>query len=265
MRKHITRGLIAVCSSFFLPVLAWALDMDELKADFLHGNYRRVIFEGQAEADRMHFGNTDELIYILGLSYLKEFKVDLAQNCFRRILNNSNSKFKQEASLALADTFLVAGQFQQAEDAYNKLVNDATNSSFKPAVLYRLSQLETKRGNHQKANEYLLKLKKDFPLSPELKSKGITFLNLPAPACEPEATGVSVEGGQYCVQVGFFTSSANADNFKNTLISKDYPAYVENSGTGYRVKVGKFPSQKEAQELENRLSRDGFQTKVCPL
>ena len=75
----------------------------------------------------------------------------------------------------------------------------------------------------------------------------------------------STESGGYSVQLGFFTSSANANNFKDTLLNKNYPAYVESSGTGYRVKVGKFKSEKEALELENKLSRDGFQTKVCPL
>jgi tetratricopeptide (TPR) repeat protein len=262
--KQLTRRLIFVFLFFFLPALCWALDMDELKVDFLHGNYRRVIFEGQAEVDRIHLGNTGELNYVLGLSYLKEFKLDQAQNCFRRILNNSNSKFKQEASLALADTYLVSGQFPQAEDAYNKLITDTANSDQKPAVLFRLSQLETKRGNHQKANEYLVKLRKDFPLSSELKALPIDFANTYAPACQP-STNVAAEFGEYSVQVGFFTSSDNANNFKNALLGKGYPAYVENSGAGYRVKVGKFKTQKEALDTEARLSREGFQTKVCPL
>ena len=79
---------------------------------------------------------------------------------------------------------------------------------------------------------------------------------------------MNVSAGQskaYSIQVGFFTNNVNANNFKNTLISKNYPAYVESLGTGFRVKVGKFNSEKEALDLESRLSGDGFQTKVCPL
>jgi len=237
-----------------LPNFCWALDMDTLKTDFLQGNYRRVIFEGQAQVDRIHLGNTDELNYILGLSYLKEYKLDLALDCFRHILSNPNSKFKEEASLALADTYLVSGEFQQAEDIYSKLVVDYPNSNQKPAILYRLNQLEFKKGLHQKGNDYLFKLKRDFPLSPELRlTKGIASIN--APVNDP---------GEYSIQVGFFTSSVNAANFKNTLLNKNYPAYVESFGTGYRVKVGRFKLQKEALDLESKLSQDGFQTKVCP-
>jgi len=239
---------------FILTSSSWALDFDTLKIDFLQGNYRRVIFEGQAQVDQIHLGNVDELNYILGLSYLKESKLALAQDCFKRILSNSASKFRPEASLALADTYLVSGQFQAAEDSYNKLIVDDSNSNQKSAILYRLSQLEIKRGNHQKSNDYWSKLKRDFPLSPELRiTKGLGVINLPVS-----------QAGEYSIQVGFFTNSVNAHNFKNTLISKDYPAYVESSGEGYRVKVGKFKLSKEALELESKLSQDGFPTKVCP-
>ncbi len=239
---------------FILPSISWALEIDVLKTDFLQGNYRRVIFEGQVQLDRMHLGNADELNYILGLSYLKESKLDLAQNCFQNILSNSNSKYKQEASLALADTYLVSGQFQQAEDKYCKLIINDSNSILKPAILYRLSQLEFKRGNQQKGNDYWFKLKRDFPLSPELRlTKGITTIKISAN-----------ETGEYSIQVGFFINIVNANNFKNTLVSKNYPAYVESFGTGYRVKVGRFKLQKEAQDLERKLFQDGFQTKLCP-
>ncbi|PIQ84921.1 MAG: hypothetical protein COV73_06330 [Candidatus Omnitrophica bacterium CG11_big_fil_rev_8_21_14_0_20_43_6] len=258
---------LACLASLVLPGSAWALDLEVLKSNFLQGNYRRVIFEGQAGVNRLHLGNTDELNYILGLSYLKESKLDLAQDAFRRILSNSNSKLKAEAALALADTYLVSGQFNQAEEGYNKLISGGSNSRQKSAVLYRLSQLESKRGDHQKSSEYLFKLKRDFPLSPELRViKGITFINTSTSAvvCEPAVT-VFAETGEYSVQAGFFTSSANANNLKDRLLMKDYAAYVENSGTGYRVKVGRVKSKREALDLENKLSRDGFQTKICPL
>jgi tetratricopeptide (TPR) repeat protein len=239
---------------FVLPDSCWAFDLDTLKTDFLQGNYRRVIFEGQTQVDLMSSGNTDELNYILGLSYLKESKLDLAQDCFRRILSNSKSKFKKETSLAMADTYLVSGQFQQAEDIYSKLIVDDFNSNQKPAILYRLSQLEFKKGVFQKGSDYWLKLKRDFPLSPELRlTKGIASINIPAN-----------DSGEYSIQVGFFTNSVNADNFKNKLLSKNYPAYVENFGAGFRVKVGRFKLQKEVLDLERKLSGDGFQTKICP-
>jgi tetratricopeptide (TPR) repeat protein len=252
--KRKIKFILAFCSFLILPDFCWAQELDVLKTDFLQGNYRRVIFEGQAQLDRMHFGNADELNYILGLSYLKESKIILAQDCFRRILSNPNSKFHKEASLALADTYLVSNQFQLALDSYNKLMVDDSNGSQKPAILYRLSQLELKRGAYQKSNDYWFKLKKDFPLTPELRlTKGIGSMNV-----------LASQTNEYSIQVGFFTNSANAENFKNTLLGKNYPAYVENFGAGFRVKVGRCKSSKEALDLESKLSQEGFQTKVCP-
>jgi len=246
--------ILGFLAFFVLPGFCWAAGLDTLKMDFLQGNYRRVIFEGQPQVERMHPANADELNYILGLSYLKESKLGLAGDCFRRILNNPGSKFKEVASLALADTYLVAGQFQQAEDIYNKLIADNSNSSQKPAVWYRLSQLEFKRGDQNKGNDYWFKLKRDFPLSPELRlTKGIAFINTPVN-----------QTGEYSIQLGFFTNSVNANNFKDRLLRKNYPAYVESFGTGFRVKVGRFKLEKEALDLESKLSQEGFATKICP-
>jgi cell division septation protein DedD len=66
------------------------------------------------------------------------------------------------------------------------------------------------------------------------------------------------------VQVGFFSNQANASKLVDKLLAKDFPAYIENSAGGYRVRVGKFTTQKEALDLEGKLSKEGYQTKVCP-
>jgi tetratricopeptide (TPR) repeat protein len=252
-----TKIYLIVLVLLILPGICFAADLDALKLDFLQGNYRRVIFEGQAQVESINVGNINELSYILGLSYLKEGKLNLAEDCFRRILSNQESKFKFQAALGLADTFLIGGRFQEAEECYNKLISEQPNSIYKAAVLYRLSQLEFKRGNNQKGNDYLSKLRRDFPLSPELRlSRGIEILNRRSD--EPIK-----DTGEYSVQVGFFSNSSNAGKLKDRLLAKGFPAYIESSVGGYRVRVGKFKTQKEAFDLESKLSRVGFPTKVC--
>lgn len=239
---------------FIFPSICLAMDLDSLKVDFLQGNYRRVIFEGQAQVDRINLGNTDELNYILGLSYLKQGSALPAQDCFKRILNNQSSKFANQAKMGSADAYLMQGQFQEAENIYKKLIEDDPNSNLKAALLYRLSQLEFKKQDAQQGNSYLSKLKKDFPLSFELKqNKGLGLAKI-----------TIIDSGQYSVQVGFFQNIANANSLKIKLLSKDFPAYTENSGAGFRVKAGKFNSLKEALDLEKRLSQEGFPTKICP-
>lgn len=239
---------------FIFPVICSAANLDTLKADFLRGNYRRVILEAEAQAGRFNIQGVDELNYLIGLSYLKVDKLEEAQDCFRRILNNPIGKFKEQAALASADVYLIKGRFQDAEEIYNKLLEDNPDTSLKAGILYRLSQTGYRKGNKGQRNEYLLKLTREFPLALELKSsKGIplgeTLLN---------------EAGDFSVQVGFFVKNLNAVNFKDKLLNMGYPAYVEGSSEGYRVKVGRFRTQTEALDTEKKLSREGFSTKLCP-
>ncbi|TAM37083.1 SPOR domain-containing protein [bacterium] len=161
--------------------------------------------------------------------------------------------------MGLADTYLISGDYQEADDIYNKLINDEPNTGLKASLLYRLSQASSKRGDHRLANEYILKLKRDFPLSPELKlTSGIPHIE----ASKIEAP--KNDAGVYSVQVGFFSNTVNADNLRDKLRALGFSAYVEEAGGGYRVRVGRFKAQDEAIEMERELSRKGFPTKVCP-
>lgn len=251
-----SKFFIIVFLFFIVPVFSWAADLDSKKVDFLQGNYRRVIFESQSQSGLPNSGRSDELNYILGLSYLKEAKLEQAQECFKFILAGASHKFKEQAELGLADTYLMGGRFQEAENIYNKLAADES-TNMKAAILYRLSQLEFRRGNNQRGNDYLFKLKKDFPLSPELRlTRGLALINKPVLT--------AADTGEYSVQVGFFTSISNATNLKDKLLAKNYPAYLEDTGSGYRVKVGRLKTSNEALVLENKLSREGFQTKIRP-
>jgi len=252
MQKFKVNFIILVIIVF--PVICWAANLDVLKTDFLQRNYRRVIIEAQAQVERFNIQGTDELSYLLGLSYLKENKLGQAQDCFRRIISHPISKFKEQAALALADVYLIKGQFQDAEDIYNKLLEDNPNTSLKAGILYRLSQSGYRKGNKEQFNEYLLKLKRDFPLNLELRStKDI-----------PPSVPLLNRAAEFSVQVGFFVKSLNAVNFKDKLLTMGYPAYVEGSSEGYRVRVGRFKTRAEALDTENKLSREGFSTKLCP-
>ncbi len=252
-RKKITQFWI-IAGLLFSPVLCWPGDLDRLKADFLQGNYRRVIFEGDAEARSSNIRSSEELNYILGLSYLKENNPGQAREVFSRILNNPAGKFRAQAAMGLADTYLISGDYQEAENIYNKLINDEPNTGLKASLLYRLSQAYFKKGDHRQANEYLFKLKRDFPLSPELKlTSGIPHIEAP-----------KNDGGTYSVQVGFFSNTANADNLRDKLSTLGFSAYVEESAGGYRVRVGRFKARDEAVKMESELSKKGFPTKIFP-
>lgn len=245
---------IIVLSLLFFPGYSLAAELNTLKANFLQGNYRRVIFEGQTQIKKFNFNSSPDLSYILGLSYLKEGNLAAAEESFKRVIKDARGELNTQAKLGLADTYLIGGQLQEAEDIYNGILVEQPNTNLKAAILYRQSRVEFKKGNNSQGNAYLFRLKRDFPLSPELKlSTGI-----------PRVYPSSRNGQEYSVQVGFFTNSENANSFKSKLLAHNFPAYLEQASNGWRVKVGRFKSEEEAVDLESKLSQEGFPTKICP-
>ncbi|MFH1190771.1 MAG: SPOR domain-containing protein [Candidatus Omnitrophota bacterium] len=243
-----------VLISLFFSGYCLASELDLLKADFLRGNYRRVIFEGQSQMNKFNFKGGDELSYLVGLSYLKLGDLAAAEESFKRVLKDAQGQLITQARLGLADTYLIGGQLLDAEDNYNKIIIDQPDTHLKAAILYRQSWIGFKKGNNAQGNEYLSKLKKDFPACPELKSTLDILQVYPT----------LMEDQEYSVQVGFFANQENADNFTSKLSSRGFPAYLEQAGSGWRVKVGRFKHEQEAIDLESKLAQEGFLTKVCP-
>lgn len=234
---------------------AYCLSLDKVKIYFLSSDYKSAILEGEKIlAGYRESSVSDELYYILGLSYLKDENYLRASDIFEIILKEfKDSPFKEEARLGLGDIYFLRSDFAKAKEHYQELLNRNPRSKFKAQVYYRLSQIEFKKGNTQLAAEYLKKLKTDFPLSPEAR------LN-------PEL--YSASDIYYTVQVGSFLNSLNAKNLAQKLKDKGYPAYVEEAAsddkTNYRVRAGKFSVRQQAQELENKLSQEGYPTRVYP-
>ncbi len=250
------KNILCIIVFIFLSLPCYCLpsELDTLKVNFLQGNYQRVIFEGQNQIKKFNFNSSDELSYILGLSYLKIGNLTAAEESFNRVIKNTRGQLNTQAKLGLADTYLIGGKLQEAEDLYNKIITEKPNTSLKAAILYRQSLAGFKKGNNSQGNEYLFKLKKAFPLSPELKlNTGI-----------PRVYAFSPDGQEYSVQVGFFTNRENANSFKSKLSARNFPAYLEQANGGWRVKVGRLKSVQEAVDLESKLSQEGFPTKICP-
>jgi len=72
----------------------------------------------------------------------------------------------------------------------------------------------------------------------------------------------------YTVQVGSFINFTNARNLRDKLTSKGYDAYLQEADTSgtkaYRVKVGRLKSRPEVTQLANKLSSEGYPTKILP-
>lgn len=234
---------------------AYALNLDKAKIYFIKGDYKSAIIEGERIiAGLSDDRGADELYYILGLSYLKDGNYLRASDIFEIILKEfKDSKFKDEANLGLGDTYFLRGDYQKAQGYYKELIKTNPRSKLKPIVYYRLSQIQAKLGNSQLAKEYSDKLNKEFPLNLEAKLNKDLY---------------SLSDIYYTVQVGSFVNPNNARNLCNKLINKGYDAYIQEVAVGgkstYRVRVGKLTSRFEAVQLENRLTQEGYPTKIYP-
>ncbi len=233
----------------------FAMDVNTLDIRFLQGNFREVVSEGEALLRNASYNDQQGLNKLMGFSCLKINRPQEAKKYFQEFLRLSGKGgLNDEAKIGLADAFLASGDLDNAKRIYRAVLEADSGSKFKAAIFYRLGKIASRDGDNDKANEYLARLKNEYPFSLELKSQeGLEYF-----------LTVRDEDIIYTVQAGYFSNSVNAENFRKKLLAKGYPAYLQCSSGTCRVRVGKFNRLKDAVDLQNKLSRDGFATKVFP-
>ena len=74
-------------------------------------------------------------------------------------------------------------------------------------------------------------------------------------------------GGYYYVQAGYFKTKANAEKLNDKLLKKGYDSsvatLVKYNMDFYKVRVGHFKARSEAEVISKKLRKDGYLTKVC--
>ena len=257
--RNLIKVLFLICILCIgISTNAYALNLDALKMYYLQGDYKQAIKEGERlVAQANHSSGSDELYYILALSYLKDGNYLRASDIFEIILNEfSSTSLREKAKLGLADTYFFRGDFSKAQSQYKDMLRNNPSTNLRPQIYYRLSRVAQKTGDAAEADEYTSKLKTEFPLNVEAIVNNECIFSDALPA------------SFYSVQVGSFSDSSNAYNLRDKLIDSGYQAFIEDaddsSGKMYRVKVGKLQKQDEASLLADKLSREGYPTKICP-
>lgn len=100
-------------------------------------------------------------------------------------------------------------------------------------------------------------------VEPAPGTRGRTLLDANAAGAETAAvlnveSAVSGSEGKYTVQVASFPDRASAEDMEREFKAKRYPAYTEEveipgKGTWYRVKIGKFTTESEANRYGNDM------------
>ncbi|MBW8862067.1 MAG: SPOR domain-containing protein, partial [Acidobacteria bacterium] len=82
----------------------------------------------------------------------------------------------------------------------------------------------------------------------------------PRDASKPAAAEPAPAGDGFAVQIAALNVRSEADAIAKRLSSKGYTAYVMSPANGtpsvYRVRVGKFPTRREAESIAARLQKE---------
>jgi len=249
-----------------------ASNIDTVKTYFINGDYRGCIREGEniLASSKVRKKNRDEVRYFLALSYLKEGNPLPASRNFKIILNEfRKSKFREESQIGLGDSYFMRGDYTIADFQYKELLNKNPKTKLKPGLYYRLGQIGLKKGNKQQQEEYLARLKKEFPLSPEaLMRMDRELFPLNIQIQTGQGPIIPETNASYSVQVGAFSRKTNAENLAKRLRNKGYVSLISESlyrdNKIYKVRVGSFKNRSEAEGLEQKLKTEGYSTKIIP-
>lgn len=226
--------------------LAYSSSLGEAYKDYLNNDYEEALQKAKA------LKQNDETLYFLGLVYTKIANYPRARECLIFLTNNyPRSKFNEQGTIKLADTYFLEGDLSRARQLYENLEKKSTASNYLSLVYLRLSQIAEKEGRWEDKKRYINLLKDKYPSSNELLV----------------ADTLRGQEDFFTIQIGAFSDSRNAVNLKNDLDNK-YDAYILEDKSGsyvlYKVRVGKFKDRKEAERTWGRLVKQGYPARIFP-
>lgn len=237
MKIRAREKIASILMIFFASGALAAASIDKL---FLEGRYKEVVDEASRKIESRS-GRTDEVYYLKGLSELKLNRFSDARDSFNKILSKyQQSKLTFDAYTGIGDAYFLEGNVNEALRVYNEILVKFPEDRNITVIRDRINDCRSKMGLTEKPK--------------------------PAGNVEYEKTHQEISGN-FSVQVGSFGSKNNAQKFEKKLRAKGYDSYIDlpvaEHDNLYRVKVGKLQSRQDAENLANRLKRDGYRTAIC--
>ncbi len=227
----------------------------DINVSFLRGNYEKVIEDAEKNLHRQRLAGKKrkEVLYLLGLSYMKTDRFDEARETFDSILEMRGEDFTERAHMGIADSYFCEKRFGDAINVYENILDIYPEGDGTSGIYYNLGLCYKRQSKLDKADFYFRKIKEEYGKSFEADKLGYV----------PAAEGAPY----YIVQLGAFKSLKNAKKLIKKLTRKKYDSYIqkiksENSGVLYRVRAGKFSNKSYAMRLYRKLRRDKFSVKV---
>ena len=242
-----TAALIA-----FVP-MAVAEDLSSLQAAFLRGDYTGIVQEAR-RLDRQGGKLSEGVLYLWGISAFKlDHPEEGRQALDRLVAERSGSRWRVPALLALGQSWEEAGQDDEALKAYETLLTGEGASAYFSQAAFKLGRVQMRLGLWQESRSTLNSLVQRAPQSPEAAA----------------ARDLLGQGSfYYCVQVGAFSSEANAGRLAGELKRRGHEPEISRTELEgkeiFRVRIGRFQRRQEAEAELKQLREEGFPGRVFP-
>jgi len=235
------------------PCAFAADDLVNLQAAFLRGEYEHVVEDARVLRNKFS-SHEDELLYLEGVSALKLRRLDQARAQLTTLISqHPQSPWFAQAWAALGESWVVSGDNERALEILEGLLKDARSAEIKAQVRLSIAKVQRRMGKWSESKWALESVVEQVPDSPQA-GEAKTILR--------------GSDFHFSVQVGAFTSPGNAKRLKVELARRGYRAEVTRAATQgrtfHRVRVGRFESRAQARNMEGRLKREGFPTRIIP-
>lgn len=194
-----------------------------------------------------------EASYFTGASYANLFDFLTAKKNFQVVVGKyKNSSYYEDAYIGLGEVEFLLENHKEALRIYEDFLNSQPSLKRMATLYFRLAEVNLKLGNKDEYKKYLNKLKTEFPKSFEAR----------------DASRLLEADSFYTVQVGAFTNYENAEKFISDLKAKGYEVYsvlcLLADKKLCRIRIGRFKAPEEAEELKQRLEKEGYFAKIYP-
>jgi tetratricopeptide (TPR) repeat protein len=203
----------------------------------------------------------DEAGWLLGMAYLNSGKYERAAATFRRVIENElETDYDSWAFMGLGFCYYETGSYDKAIGSFNRLAGQHSDPA-RPQAMAMLSHTYSLIGERKRAEGYRDDYESSYPQAFFGESFSLVepvSVDIPiVPDVDPEAE--HLVGAKYYIQIGAFSSRANASRMQNKL-KKRYRAVIDrqvvNNQRYYKVLVGPYSTRAKAQLAKEKLERE---------
>lgn len=247
--KNFTCFVLTTFLLLVVPLSSYSGSLDRAKEAYLYGDYNEAIRICQ---EIVEIKLSDEVLYFLALSYFKLGEYEKARDYFRYLLKEfKHSSVYETALVKLVDTYFLENNLDKAEGLYRSILEKYPSLNYKPLVYLRLAQVSAKKGRWSEEKKYLTLITENYKGSVESKL----------------AQRLSQRGYFFTIQVGAFSKRDNALTYSREFKYK-YPVYIveeeDQDLVLYKVRVGKYKTRKQAEEIYQELAEKGYPARIYP-